>query len=120
MKKNNELVEVLKPFEVIPRQRSGDHFVIGSHIIVSTSGITHVCSVLKTNSYNVDGLSVVESLQTGIANRFNNIEYTNTAGILLSFGPPDSSKMLSQIRHRTPVSKKWLPKWLQRNTIRIK
>lgn len=83
----SEMVKVLKPFQDVTQKMSGEGYVTGSQVIVLTSGLLHVCKLLKQQPYQKIVLQVVADLEEGFLKRFQNIELHRNAAICAFLDP---------------------------------
>lgn len=74
------LVDILRPFEIVTSSVSGDKYISASLVIVFTAGLLNVMEELITSDDLKSDLSkqVVGKLKSGLQTRFTNIEFSVT------------------------------------------
>lgn len=81
------LCKILKPFEEISREMSGENYVTGSQIIVMVRGLKNVLHKLKNQLSDPDLIRIIEIFEKSILSRLKNLEYSNTIGLSTLLDP---------------------------------
>lgn len=82
-----EMCNILKPFEQVTHQISGEKHVTGSQIIYLTTGLINVTQKLIKKPFHKTSIDVAMQLQSGLLTRFENIESNTIVGVCSLLDP---------------------------------
>ncbi|XP_068083192.1 zinc finger BED domain-containing protein 4-like [Anabrus simplex] len=82
-----DLCTVLKPFEEITKQLSGEKYITGSDAIPLTRVLSSVCKSMLRQKICAPVKSVLEMLNQEIATRYHNIEHSGTLALCTFLDP---------------------------------
>ncbi|XP_021004027.1 zinc finger BED domain-containing protein 4-like [Parasteatoda tepidariorum] len=82
-----EVVEVLRPFEEITRELSGEKYVTASKIPVIVKGLISVCNKLSMKSIQPITQDILKHLNTGLTSRLGRVQLNETVTICSILDP---------------------------------
>ncbi|KAJ8895528.1 hypothetical protein PR048_000864 [Dryococelus australis] len=81
------LTSVLKPFEEVTVQISGDKYVTGSNVIVLVNRLMKACEKMKHQQYSLKEVNVVNVLLKGLTTKMKNIEHSKAFALASLLDP---------------------------------
>ncbi|XP_046686971.1 zinc finger BED domain-containing protein 4-like [Homalodisca vitripennis] len=82
-----ELSTILRPFEEVTSQISGERYVTGSQVIPLTRGLMSVCKKMQKEPFKPVIQNIINELLHGLEKRMENVEHSKTIALATLLDP---------------------------------